>query len=348
MALRSIHSSLQASLSFQISDVAKRLKSWIKSLAGILQDPNLLYCIYLMRLRFTLKVGSRCGFCLLHRGYQQITRATEKEEIRREVMESLLKLLASEFSDDAVAAIIGSKRDRIIRGITGCKDPYYNLKKEANESALKMLPELERLINSASMEEHLRIACLIACIGNIIEYDVPDHSDDFSEIFDRLDKEFFYIDDLDLFEAMIKRDINLLYLTDNAGEIVFDRLVVRVLRDRGCRVTVAVKGGPSLNDALLEDAEEVGMVEEADQVITTGSDAVGINLSESSKEFMEAYHLADVILSKGMANWETLTEYPAPCPTLFLFRTKCEPVARAVGAPLQMNIAKLVEEGWML
>ena len=98
----------------------------------------------------------------------------------------------------------------------------------------------------------------------------------------------------------------------------------------------------------MGDAEQSGMVGEADRVITTGTDAVGINLRESSEEFLEAYGSADVILSKGMANWETLTEYPAPCPTLFLFRTKCEPVAAAVGAPLRRNIAKLVPEGWRL
>jgi uncharacterized protein with ATP-grasp and redox domains len=98
----------------------------------------------------------------------------------------------------------------------------------------------------------------------------------------------------------------------------------------------------------MEDAEAVGMADVADGVITTGTDAVGINLSESSDEFIAAYGGADVILAKGMANWETLTEYPAPCPTLFLFRTKCEPVAKTVGAPLQRNIAKLVHEGWRL
>ncbi len=140
----------------------------------------------------------------------------------------------------------------------------------------------------------------------------------------------------------------MLYLTDNAGEIAFDRLVVDELKDFGCRVTVAVKGGPSLNDALMEDAETVGMAETADGVITTGTDAVGISLSESSEEFVEAYEGADVILAKGMANWETLTEYRAPCPTLFLLRTKCEPVAEAVGAPLRRNIAKLVPKGWRL
>ncbi len=124
--------------------------------------------------------------------------------------------------------------------------------------------------------------------------------------------------------------------------------MVRELRRLGCWVTVAVKGGPSLNDALMEDAEAVGMIGEADLVITTGTDAVGVNLLGVSREFLEVYSSVDVILSKGMANWETLTEYEVPCPTLFLFRAKCEPVAAAVGVPLRENVAKLVPRSWSL
>jgi hypothetical protein len=295
-----------------------------------------------------MKVGARCGYCLLHRGYQQIIRSTDDEDVRLETVAALLRLLAEEYNDDAVAALIGSKRDRIIHHLTGCPDPYVGLKRQANEAALEMLPEMERLVEAAPTEERLRTACLIACLGNVIEYDVPGHSSDFADAFSRLDEESFYIDHLGELRALLGPEVGLLFLTDNAGEIVFDRLVVRELRRLGCRVTVGVKGGASLNDALMVDAEQAGMVGEADLVITTGSDAVGINLQESSDEFLEAYGSADIILSKGMANWETLTEYDAPCPTLFLFRTKCEPVAAAVGAPVRRNIAKLVPEGWSL
>jgi len=73
-----------------------------------------------------------------------------------------------------------------------------------------------------------------------------------------------------------------------------------------------------------------------------------VKLAEASEEFLEAVHGADVIFSKGMANWETLTEVPAPCPILYLFRTKCEPVARSVGVPVDKCVAKLVPEGWRL
>ena len=295
-----------------------------------------------------MKVGARCGFCLLHRGYQQILRATDDEEIRKEAIGALLRLMGEMYTPDEIPAIIGSERDRIIHRVTGCPDPYEGLKRQANEKALEMLPGLVERVESAEPGERLRLACLVACLGNVIEYDVPGHSADVENVFKGLGEDGFHFDDLDEFKGLLSPGVSVLYLTDNAGEIVFDRLVVRELRQLGCRVTVAVKGGPSLNDALMADAEDVGMVEEADMVITTGSDAVGINLSEASEEFLDAYNSADAILSKGMANWETLTEYEAPCPLLYLFRTKCEPVAVSVGAPLGVNVAKLVPRGWKL
>jgi uncharacterized protein with ATP-grasp and redox domains len=295
-----------------------------------------------------MKVGARCGYCLLHRGYQQILRSTDDEAVRKEAIGALLHLIADMYSDEAVPSIIGAQRDRLVHRVTGCPDPYAELKEQANQAALDILPTFEALVEAQPEGERLRKAALIACLGNIIEYDVPGHSADVDGVLENIGDERLTIDDLDPFKELLGPGISLLYLTDNAGEIAFDRLVVREIRDLDCRVTVAVKGGPSLNDALMEDAEAVGMVGEADLVITTGTDAVGVNLSEVSREFLDAYRSADVILSKGMANWETLTEYEAPCPTLFLFRAKCEPVAAAVGVPLRENVAKLVPRGWSL
>jgi uncharacterized protein with ATP-grasp and redox domains len=295
-----------------------------------------------------MKVGARCGYCLLHRGYQQILRSTDDETVRREAIGALLHLIADMYGNEAVPSIIGAERDRLLHRITGCPDPYAELKKQANRAALEVLPSFEALVAAQPEAERLRKAALIACLGNIIEYDVPGHSADVGSVLENIESEGFTIDDIESFQELLGPDVELLYLTDNAGEIAFDRLLVRELRRLGCRVAVAVKGGPSLNDALMGDAEAVGMVGEADLVITTGTDAVGVNLSEVSEEFLDVYRSADVILAKGMANWETLTEYEAPCFTLFLFRAKCEPVAVAVGVPLRENVAKLVPQGWRL
>jgi uncharacterized protein with ATP-grasp and redox domains len=294
-----------------------------------------------------MKVGSRCGYCLIHRGYKIINMSTDNEEIRREAMHQLLQMVGKQYNEQAVPSIIGAERCRIIAKVTGCKDPYKDLRKQSNQRALELLPEMKQIIHATPKEQRLKIACLISCLGNVIDYDVPGNNSDLDDALNFFD-DGFYIDDVDEFKKRIEEDSKVLFLTDNAGEIAFDTLVVNELKNLRCNVTVAVKGGPSLNDALMIDAEQVGMTELANEVITTGTDAIGIRLDESPDSFKTRFFSADLIIAKGMANWETMTETPAPCPMLFLLRTKCEPVANSVEAPEHQNIAFLVEKGWKL
>lgn len=294
-----------------------------------------------------MKVGSECGYCILHRGHKIIQRSTNDEKKRVKAMTALLHMLGEHYKPDTVPSYIGAERCRLLKTITGCQDPYADLKTKSNTQALEILPRMTQYVDKQPPAKRLYAALKVACIGNVIEFDVPGHNADIQEALKGLE-ESFHIDDSDKLKKLIKKDTKALLLTDNAGEIAFDTLIVRELRRLGAHVTVAVKAGPSLNDALMEDAEAVGMTKEADQVITTGADAIGVNLAETSEEFNTHFHGSDIIIAKGMANWETLTEIPAPCPLMYLFRTKCEPVARAVAAPTNVNIAKLVPKGWKL
>ncbi|MBM3291348.1 DUF89 family protein [Candidatus Bathyarchaeota archaeon] len=294
-----------------------------------------------------MKINSHCGYCLLHRGYKIIERSTDDEVKRLTAMESLFKLMNEKFNSEAVPSFLGAERCRILRKVTCCDDPYAELKKESNLKALEILPKMEEYIKNQPKEERFRATLKVACIGNVIEFDVPGHNSDIIEALKGLD-EGFYIDDTKKLEKLLVPETKVLYLTDNAGEIAFDKLVVKELKHRGCLTTVAVKGGPGLNDALMDDAIAVSMLNEAFSVITTGTDAIGINLKETSKEFNDVFFSTNIIIAKGMANWETLTEVEAPCKMMYIFRTKCVPVALTVGAPLNVNIAKLVNKGWKL
>ena len=274
--------------------------------------------------------------------------STDDEETRRQAMIALLKLMGEEFNEDTVPSVLGSERGRLIARITGCEDPYKERKIKENEGALEILPSLEKILDETPDDEKLRTAAKMACLGNVIDYDVPGNNADLSDALNFLEVPL-YIDDTDKLKKLIKKDTNLLFLTDNAGEVALDTLLVKELRRLGAHVTVAVKDGPpSLNDALMEDALMVGMDKAADKLITTGAKAIGVRLDESPQWFIDLYNNADVIVAKGMANWETMTETPAPAPTIYLYRTKCEPVARAVGAPEGESIAFLVEKGWKL
>lgn len=274
--------------------------------------------------------------------------STDDEGKRFESMDALLELMGNDYGPETVPSVLGAERGRLIARITGCIDPYKERKVKENELAMSILPDMETRLDETPDDEKLRTATKIACLGNVIDYDVPGNNADLEDALEFLDNPL-YIDDTEELKAMIKKGTNLLFLTDNAGEVALDTLLVKELRRLGARVTVAVKNGPpSLNDALMEDALMVGMDKAADELITTGADAIGVRLDESPQWFIDRYNNADLIVAKGMANWETMTETPAPCPTMYVFRTKCEPVARAVGAPENESIAFLVEKGWKL
>ena len=306
-----------------------------------------LYCVEYEPV-ITVKVGSRCGYCLIHRGYQMIKLSTDDEETRFEAMKALLELFGNDFGQDSVPSVLGAERERLITSVTGCMDPYKERKVKENELALSILQDMEKKMDEILPNEKLRTATKISCLGNVIDYDVPGNNASLEDALMYLDNPL-YIDDTDKLKSMIDSGTDLLFLTDNAGEIALDTLLVKELRRLGARVTVAVKNGPpALNDALMEDALMVGMDKAADELITTGADAIGVRLDESPQWFIDRYNNADLIVAKGMANWETMTENPAPCPTVYVLRTKCEPVARAVGAPENQSIAYLVDKGWKL
>jgi len=150
------------------------------------------------------------------------------------------------------------------------------------------------------------------------------------------------VDDVDRAYELAKKARGVLFLADNAGETVFDTLLVEQLKNMGLKVTYVVKGGPVINDATLEDVAPSGMDKIADNILTTGTDAVGLLPKEVSPEFLKVYEAAELVFAKGMGYAETLTELKLTKPHLLLFRTKCNPVANYFCAPRHKNIAKLM------
>ena len=198
----------------------------------------------------------------------------------------------------------------------------------------------------SSSQARFRRACLAAIVGNVIEFDIPRHEvnfDDMTRLLADAEKDLA-IDDIDAIYREVEKSKEILFLTDNAGEIVFDKILVGELKRLGRRVTVAVKGGPILNDATLEDAKLASMHDVADRIITTGADAVGMPMpKERSHELVNACGSTDFVIAKGMGYAETLTETKLKQPHAFLLRTKCNPVAYHFGVQRGKNVAKLVK-----
>lgn len=275
----------------------------------------------------------------------QTYQATTNPALRFRCLAEIVKLLNREFKPTSVAADLGTKRDRIIRQLTGNNDPYKYNKKAANKKALKILPLAKKLVETGyNQQERFKKACLCAIVGNIMEFDIPGHQFNLNNLAGciREASKDLVIDDIDKAYELAKKANSVLYLADNAGEILFDTLLVEQLKNMGLKVTYVVKGGPVINDATMDDIEISNMDKLADDVITTGADAVGLQKKECSPDFLKIYDAAELVFAKGMGYAETLTEYKLTKPHLLMFRTKCVPVANYFLAPRDKNIAKLM------
>ncbi|MFX1520958.1 MAG: DUF89 domain-containing protein [Promethearchaeota archaeon] len=295
-----------------------------------------------------MKVKPICAICLLERGFKQAKMATDDEELQEKAVKRLLEFLAKNFDLDRTPPHIGYLRDKIVLEAIGMDDEdiYSKLKKRSNEIALEILPDVRNWIEEAhTPKERFRRASITSIVGNIMEFDISGHSfelNDLSKVIKEAENELV-IDDIDKVFHIIQEKKKILFLPDNAGEIAFDTLLVEQLKMNGCHVTVAVKEKPIMNDATMADALEVGMDKVADKLMTTGTDPVtaGLNINDASKEFMEEYKKTELIIAKGMGHFETLTEIELPIPIVHLLRTKCEPIATALGVARHRNVAKL-------
>jgi len=292
-----------------------------------------------------LKVDVECSLCLFQRGYLEILEATDNLELRFKAVAQLLKVLAENFHPNAIPAILGTMRDRVIKHVTGNPDPFAEKKRASNLEVMRVLPIAEKIVyEEKSEEKRFRKACLCAIVGNIIEFNIPGHKFSFGDL-ERLILEAerdLAIDNMDEAFKIAKKSRLTVYLADNAGEIALDTLLVREIKRLGSKVVVAVKGEPVCNDATMEDALFVGMDRIADKVITTGTDMMGIVTQECSQDFLNFYSSADFVIAKGMGNAETITEMDLKAPHLLLLRTKCMNTANYFRVGRDKNIAKLL------
>ncbi|MBY8996828.1 MAG: DUF89 family protein [Candidatus Thorarchaeota archaeon] len=281
-----------------------------------------------------------CAHCLLERAINQVKLATDDPDLRLRVVEAMTQFLGENFNGDAVPSHIGTDRDLLVQEMTG-NDPYEELKRESNEMALGILPELQKLVDEhEDPKKRFRIATLITAAANAIEFDVTGRDFSLSElrlILDNVETDLA-IDQVDEFMTYLENAEEVLYLMDNAGELVLDMILIREIKRLGPRVIAVVKGGPVLNDATMIDADEVGLSECADEVRDTGASAIGVNLERNSEEFKKLFSSAELIVAKGMGNFESLTEFDPSCPIVHIMRTKCNPVAEHVGVPRNKNV----------
>ncbi len=223
--------------------------------------------------------------------------------------------------------VLAQRLHRRLREFSGVADPYRAAKIGQNRMALAVAADLQAKVQAA--QDPLTAAVRLAIAGNVIDLGAKARvaAVDLLRAVDQALAEPL-CGDLDQFRQAAARAGRILYLADNAGEIVFDRLLVEALVPQ--RVTLAVRGAPVLNDATAADARAVGLTEIC-EVIDNGSDAPGTVLEDCSREFRQRFSKADLIIAKGQGNFETLSE--APGNIYFLFKVKCPVIAAHTGLP---------------
>jgi uncharacterized protein with ATP-grasp and redox domains len=231
-------------------------------------------------------------------------------------------------------AMMAQTIHRRIREVTGNVDPYVEQKRRLNDVALELFPVFSRRIENAA--NPLELAVRLAIAGNIMDLAVKTNLGE-DEVLASFDDCLAAPLDchIDEFAKAVDEANDILYLADNAGEIVFDRLLVEQLPRR--KVTVAVRGKPVINDATMADAEYVGLPKIA-KIIDNGSDAPGTIVSDCSDAFRRHFEQADMIISKGQGNYETLADCPRPI--WFLLRVKCPIIARDLQCPVGATILR--------
>jgi hypothetical protein len=280
--------------------------------------------------------------------YDIATKSTDDEELQKRIVTETIRWLAE--NPDILEenpTFFHTYVSRLARRLTGNSDPFKPLKKASNEIALRVVPVLERQYREKDADEGFRLAALGTICGNSIDFEVEGYKVSVENLECSLLnclKGTFAADDTAKLMAALSKARKVLYLLDNAGEIAFDKFFIKVITEKyPVKVVAAVKEAPILNDATMEDALQVNLGEAA-EVITTGSDHIGLRLEEASEEFLAHLREADLIIAKGQGNYESMsgTERRIRKPVAYILRAKCGVVADALGVPQHGNVVKLV------
>jgi damage-control phosphatase, subfamily I len=274
-----------------------------------------------------MKTHLDCVPCIIRQSLDSARLVTDDERIHEQILREVLEA-AARMDLEQSPPVMAQAIHRRLRELGGKSDPYLAAKACFNQLAMDLVPKYRLHLQQA--DNPLEVAVRLAIAGNIIDLGVKTGLDE-QEVIDSV--ETCLTDPLSgnvpHFAEAISRAQKILYLADNAGEIVFDRLLVEQLP---CdRVVVAVRGAPVINDATMVDAEVAGLTEIV-RVIDNGSDAPGTVLEDCSDTFRKYFDEADLIIAKGQGNYETLGESTRPI--YFLLRVKCPMVARDTECPV--------------
>lgn len=287
-----------------------------------------------------MEFSAECAPCLLRRILFQTRLVDPSKET--EVMSACVQLMADRWEPGIRSATLATKVHRLNYDMLGVDDPYAELKREANQVAFSLLPRGQEMVEAS--QDRLTTACLVGIAGNVMDFGIGgfESPQELRSTFDSLVAEAPEPNDVPRMRDLLKGAKEVVYLFDNCGEIVLDIPLLKELKGMGLKVTGVVKGEPIITDATWEDLRTSGVDRLLDERLTTGAFAIGVDLDQAPKELLDALRRADLVIAKGMANFEALSGTWVR-PIAHLLRSKCQPVSEAIGAKKDRNVIRIFE-----
>lgn len=283
-----------------------------------------------------MKTYLECVPCFFRQALEAARLCKADEVMQKKIMDKVALLLPT-FSLEASPPEMGKKIHEVIKRLTGVDDPYLDIKNNSNIFALRLYDKFKK--KAENSKDSLFTAVEMAIAGNVIDFGVKNSVNVEKELEKILAEESKAIkkENEDLFaygefREALENCRDLLYLADNTGETVFDRILIEEIVKRGISVEYVVKEKAIINDALTEDAVFCG-IDKIAKVSSSGSDAPGTVLSICSDVFIEKFKKADMVISKGQGNFEALSSR-LERPVFFLFMAKCPVVVKDIGCGL--------------
>lgn len=279
-----------------------------------------------------MKINENCLPCLVNQVIKvaNLVKVEDKEKLYHDVFQYLSTLDFCKTNPEIIGSTFA-----LVKKHTGNQDPYHSIRNYYNTLFLEMLPAFEERIQQAT--NPLEEAIKYAIVGNIIDFN-PIHNscmEDIMHWFDHMDQHVLARNDLEQLQKEITTGRQLLYLGDNCGEICLDKLLIKKLKELNPNLTIyfGVRGTPVVNDSIEEDAYNVGLDSYA-TIISNGDDSLGTVLERTSDEFQHIFHNSDIIIAKGQANYESLSEI-SDANIYYLLMTKCETIANSIGVEVK-------------
>jgi len=261
--------------------------------------------------------------------------ATDDKEIQTKVLREVMKYFQNASLTNTPPEL-SREVHKIIREITGSKDPYKKVKDKSNEMAKKDYLYLKKVANES--DDPLLMAIKLSIVGNVIDFGTTNRFN-VNEMIDNAINKDFDASSYPYFKRVLENSETILYLADNSGEIFFDKLLLEEIVKKQKKITYVVKANPIINDALTVDANFAG-IDEIATIIEGDSgqklSSPGMLLSYASKKFIEIFESSDMVISKGQGNYEGLSDVDRE--VFFMLVVKCPLVAEDI----RSEVSKLI------